>query len=469
MKKVLMFSYNPVPTLQYTTIEGSALRFWRMALELRTIKKYDITIAIWQKFPQTAKKSKGIKIATFDDNDDNLKLLLRNIDVVVLSAAMGPLTQKVFDMVSQKTRVIVDAYSPMYVEFLTKSMDKKGDAEWMGQYKDFARVFSNCLIKADHILVGNKQQMHLYRGVLAGLGALPFHDDERFITLPAFVEKDDRVNQKVLDGKNKIEFLWFGGVYPWFDISDLIRAFADRKVSAIANLNIVGGSNPFYPKDNMRFNGKYIKAQELTKKLDLMDTTIKYRDWVDYDQRIEVFNSADVAISINNTFLENDYSFRLRVADLAGNGVPIATNGGDPLGEYLIAEQAAFRLTTKTPETLANSILKIINNKEAIASAKKRLNSGPLFNELHLSSHMNGLVQAIDSNTLPGNARTHTSEYIQAVEAHTRPTISIQPTSLNLDYIENVSTRNLVQVCILRIRSAVRAKARKIVQLKVNL
>lgn len=459
MKKILLFSYNPVPTSEYKTIEGSALRFWRMALALKSKGYNELTIAVWQKFPQKANQSKGIKITSFNDNLDDLKRLVKDFDAVVLSCAMGSLSRTIFNVIGPRTRIIIDAYSPMYVEFLTKSLDKEGDREWLSVYFDFADAFNELLIRADNILIANEAQRHFFRGVLAGLNTLPEHDDKRFVMLPAFVEKDERVQQKTLSPSGRAEVLWFGGVYPWFDISDLITAFGNENIKKRALLRIVGGSNPFYPKDNMRFNGKYLKAKEMSDKLKLTSTTVFFDDWVEYYDRISVFNNADLAVSINNNFLENDYSFRLRVADLAGNGVPIITNGGDPLGELLIQNNAAFRIDLSTQSKLVESLTAVLDDRAAINAAKKQL-VGQLYDELHIYKFIDNLVEALESTVRPGRPRKFSSPYILRDRQNHTP---VRPTSIDIDYVAQVSTANLLSVSAHRVRKSLAHKSKAIV------
>lgn len=459
MKKILLFSYNPVPTEQYTTVEGSALRFWRMAQAIRSESKdYDITIAIWEKFNQECNESQGIKITSFDADPNHLKQLAQGYDCVIFSCAMGGLSRTIFDSIGRGTQIIIDAYSPMYVEFLTKSLDAKADVELLEHYYGYVEAFNYCLVRADKILVANSSQKHFYRGVLGGIGALPHHDDSRFVELPAFVEYDSQVNKNVGSIKDKVEVLWFGGVYPWFDIEDLILAFSDKEIIKLANLKIVGGSNPFYPKDNVRYNGKYMNAVAMSKKLGLKDKNIFFDDWVEYNNRIDKINAADVAISINNDFIENEYSFRLRVADLVGNCVPLITNGGDVLGEWLIDEGVAFKIDLSSPDKLKASLKKVLENKRALIDARKKLHTTKLGERLHINWYISRLTEAMsdinnrgasrDNKAFDGVQQVGSSEYF--------------PKSINIHQMSNVSTSNLLRVTARRLSNATKSKAKNI-------
>lgn len=455
-KKILLFSYNPVPTDEYKTIEGSALRFWRMALALKSKGFNDITIAVWEKFPQSISTQAGIKIMNFNNNPDHLKKMMSGFDSVIFSCAMGGLSRDLMNATNPNQQIIIDAYSPMYAEFLTKSLGKKEDAEQLTHYDYYVEVFNECLLKADYSLVANDNQRHLYRGVIAAQAALVKFDDNRFIKLPAFVEKSSSVKQKKLQYKDKISVLWFGGVYPWFDLKDIIKAFADPSIKKIAKLVIVGGSNPFYPKDNVRFNGKYVEAVELTKKLGLDGDSVVFEEWVEYHNRIKVFNQADVAISVNAITVENDYSFRLRVADLVGNGVPVITNARDVLGEDLINKQVAFRLDISSSKSLVESLKNILNNRDGINNAKKLLINSELYNELHIEGWIDNITSVIESGEQPSKAVDLT---------HRRFAQKDDPSVFTpWQMVEGIGTKTLLKITSRRVAGALKSKAKKMVK-----
>jgi len=448
-KKIILFSYNPVPTPEYTTIEGSALRFWRMALGLKKYESYDITIAVWEKFPQKYKEAEGFRITNFNADPQAIKELTQGYDAVVLSCAMGGLSKTIFDALDPNSTTIIDAYSPMYVEFLTKSTDKTEDDQWLGVYEEYINVFNELLAKADYVLIGNDNQKHFYRGVLGATGALVNHNDNKFITLPAYVEsvKAAAVKKSVATtGDDRLNVLWFGGVYPWFDINSLITAFSHSSIKKIARLTIVGGSNPFYPKDNKRFNGKYMAAKAMAEKLGLLkDKTVILKDWIEYKDRIEEFKEADIAVTINNTFIENQYSFRLRVADLAGNGVPIITNGEDCLGEALIDQGVAFRLNTQEG-ALTQSLKNILSNKNAIKLARRKLSGKKIYDSLHIYHYIPPLISAINA---PKTKRV-ISSFVEKVEPSTPGTPKTQDFSINS--IAGVSTSRVLRVTLSRVK-----------------
>lgn len=455
-KKILLFSYNPVPSKDYKTIEGSALRFWRMAISLKAKEFYDVTIAIWEKSPQKIKESQGIKLVNFNNDPKFLAELISHYDTVIFTCAMGDLSRDLMNATSSRNQVIIDAYSPMYVEFLTKSPGKKEDQEQLKHYNYYIEVFNEIIKNADYNLIANNNQRHLYRGVLAAQGALIDYDDRMFINLPAFVEASTDVKQKILKEGERISVLWFGGVYPWFDIGDIIKAFADPEIKKLAKLVVVGGSNPFYPKDNIRFNGKFIKAKELSGKLGLTNETILFQDWVEYYDRIKIFNESDIAISVNNQTIENDYSFRLRVADLVGNGLPVITNAGDPLGEELIDKGVAFRIDISSKELLSKSLKVILNNRQSLKKAKEKLFDKATYNALHIDGYINNLAKVIEQGDKPRLRRR--SSAFRLVDCtmleETRPDI----------IIDKINTKTLLKLTTKRIGRAAKVRVKRVIK-----
>lgn len=465
-KRILLFSYNPVPTTEYKTVEGSALRTWNIAKALHAKGYEDITIAIWTAFPQTLKQFESIKLANYTADEQEFKTLTQDADAIIVNAALGDIPRRLFMNAPSTTTIIIDALSPMYVEHLTNSTDSHEDRLLRQWYFLNTHMMNEALVKSDYILVANEHQKHLYRGVLAGLGALFEYDDAQFVTLPAFHIKDTVINEAKTSRQDKINVLWFGGLYPWYDIGDLISAFAQEQISRMATLTIVGGSNPFYPKDNMRFNGKYINACRQADKLGLTKRgVVTFKDWVPYADRLKEFSACDIAITVNSSSIENAYSFRLGVADLVGHGVPIITNGGDYIGDVLAKEGVAFTIDTSSPENLRRSLIKVLEDKEAIQTARRRLLT-ELHDMVHLEGYIQNLVDCIESSRLRRDNARPTTPYLEAIATIERIKAGNPLSPLNregntmLDF-HGIPTRTMVKITARRVVSGVAAKVRK--------
>src|SRR5690606_21459358 len=136
--------------------------------------------------------------------------------------------------------------------------------------------------------------------------------------------------------------LWFGGLYPWFRVEELLQAILSLSKHSRIKFVFVGGKNPF--NSNPDFTKQYDKTVAFTENHELINLTVYFVDWVDFDDRINWYKHADIVISLNQPGEENRYSWRTRVMDYVWGEMAIVTNGGDPLSEDLIREHAALRL-----------------------------------------------------------------------------------------------------------------------------
>jgi hypothetical protein len=396
-KKVLVISYNTFPVEEVQNVEGTGLRYWRIACALKSAGS-QVDLAVLDRNKPNIDEYDGIKIRSFSFNYEELDQLLSNYDVIIFSYAFGQLTKEIIDKSPENAILITDAISPYYVEALTKSKDSLQDSEIMRFYKDQVEYCNYALVNSDYIMVAAEKQKELYTGVLAGMGLLDEFETNRFILTPAYPELNNRIVNKT--NNSKINILWFGGMYPWFDPENLLEIFSSGKLKKIATLTVVGGSNPFYPKKDKRFNGAFDDFKKQSDQLGLTDKTIFFKDWVGYDERINIFNSADLAVSINADNLENKYSFRLRLADMVGNGVPVVTNGGDPLGENLANRNLVFKFNFLDDKDLAIRFEKfIITNKNNIMELRKKLNNAEIRNSLSSTSAVISLLDVINSGT----------------------------------------------------------------------
>jgi hypothetical protein len=396
-KKVLVISYNTFPTGDIQNVEGTGLRYWRIACALKNAGT-EVDLAVLDINKPDIDEYMGINIKSFNFDYDKLSKLLSAYDLIIFSYGFGQLTKEIIDRSPKDAILITDAISPYYVEALTKSKDSVRDKEVLSFYKEQVEYCNYALVNSDYIIVAAEEQKELYLGIIAGMGLLDEFDINRMIIVPAYPELNDEVTE--INNNSKINVLWFGGMYPWFNPENLLEIFSSKKVKKLATLTVVGGSNPFYPKKDKRFNGAFDDFKKQSDQLGLTDKTIFFKDWVGYDERINIFNSADLAVSINADNLENKYSFRLRLADMVGNGVPVVTNGGDPLGENLANRNLVFKFNFLDDKDLAIRFEKfIITNKNNIMELRKKLNNAEIRNSLSSTSAVISLLDVINSGT----------------------------------------------------------------------
>ena len=392
---------NNVPLNGDELVEGTGLRWWRMAHGLDAQKSLDVTIGVWKDFPLIKNEYEDIKLINWGFGDDSDKKLLDYFDTVILPMSMSGQSSRLISYVGNQQQLIVDAYAPFYVEASTRSGSRTFDMKNDSWYEGMVWAGNEALSKADYILYASDNQKFFYEGLLSGIGGFSPESAgvERFVEMPGVVEySKNQFISKNIKNRDKLTILWFGALYPWYDIKSLLECFNDRSISKRAQLLIVGGSNPMYKKTNLRFNGQYNEATEYSKKLGIYGKSVFFSDWVSYSERMEVFNKSDVAISLNADTLENKYSWRIRVSDLAGNGVPVITNGGDPLGEMLINKGCAFR-TGIDRDSITRTINSLLDNKELLEDAKARLEQYK--DDLHINKYAKELSRIIIESNKP--------------------------------------------------------------------
>src|SRR5207245_2063470 len=210
--------------------------------------------------------------------------------------------------------------------------------------------WSKVRLRGDYFLCASDTQKIFYTGVLSVLGRinpLTYGQDVIHIVPYGIPDEPPHATVRAMRGTQLADddfvVLWFGGLYPWFDIRQLIRAVENLAAeNPKIKLLVVGGKNPFNSRPD--FVRQYDEVVAFAKGRGLVDKSVFFVDWVDFDERANWYGTADLIISINAAGSENAFAWRTRVMDYVWAETPIATNGGDPLSEQLIAEGAAHRI-----------------------------------------------------------------------------------------------------------------------------
>lgn len=350
------------------------MRVWGLADGLRS-HGIEVTVGINASFPQNTPEHDGIKLTNWSLDADFVQLI-NSFDAVIISYNMGDPSVFVAENIAEDVQLILDAYVPIYIEVSARD-SKDINTEYVNYMADIAR-HNKVLSRGDYFLYANDAQELMYSGVLSALGVINPHSyrKERLIKTPFGIHRtpiDTRVNPYSELGISPNDFvvLWFGGIYPWFRIEeylDAIKACADKPDIKFV---FVGGKNPFNP--NPDFFRQYDIAFDFAKKHKLLDKTVFFVDWVDFQERANWFVHANIIVSLNQPGDENKFSWRTRVMDYVWGEAVTISNGGDPLSEELISKGAAVRLPQLSSEALAEAIMRVKNNKKIVTEAKKSL------------------------------------------------------------------------------------------------
>lgn len=371
--KVLIVSWSPIPTPKYQKIEGSGQRFFGLATGLQKNGIKDITIAVGAIYPLDVKEVSGFKLFNYDLNKDFAKKLA-DYDTIIFNYTIHG-AAFIAEHLPESAQVIIDVYGPAYVENLARDPEDMAGT-YVGNLLAVKDVFNKVLLRGDYFLYANDAQEKLYTGVLAALGVINqfSYKTQRLLRVPFGIDKptvQKWSNPYEEYGVKKDDFvlLWFGGLYPWFDITNILKTLK-HKGNKNLKFVIVGGNNPQnqhpdfvrHYKDTV----KYIKEHGLQDKVVLID-------WADFATRRKYYEYADAIISMNSEGKENSYSWRTRVMDYVGSTTPLITNGGDPLSDELIKHGAAFVVDGADENSVGDVIDDLVKNKTKLAQASDRM------------------------------------------------------------------------------------------------
>ncbi|HWT40313.1 MAG TPA: hypothetical protein VN081_03545, partial [Dongiaceae bacterium] len=357
IKTCLVISYGPVPTPEYQTVEGGGMRVWGLAKGLQE-NGVDATVAINGGFPLSIKEHDGIKLINWNLNADFIKAI-NSYDAVIVSYCMGDLSVFVADNIRDDIQLILDAYVPIYIEVSARDA-KDMSVEYVNYMADLQR-HNHTLMRGDYFLYANPAQEQLYSGILSALGIInPYsYHTERLLYAPFGIHRDGieaSKNPYVSLGIKKEDFvvLWFGGIYPWFRIEEYLQSIKQLSSNKKFKFVFVGGKNPFNANEDIA--RQYTKAVEFAKTNNLLDKSMYFVDWVDFDTRINWFRNAAVIVSLNQPGKENIYSWRTRVMDFVWGEAATITNGGDPLSEEMVTNNAAIKLDALSSEAITQAL-----------------------------------------------------------------------------------------------------------------
>lgn len=357
------------------------MRAWGLAKGLNA-NGLDVTVAVNNSFTQELSEHEGVRLINWG-LDEQFASLINTYDAVIISYCMGDPSVFVVDNINDDVQLVLDAYVPIYVEVSARE-SKDIDTEYKNYMGDIAR-FNKVLMRGDYFLCANEAQKTFYVGVLASLGIVNprSYRDERILVvpfgihnIPAKAKVDPYQNLGI--AKKDFVVLWFGGLYPWFHVEELLDAMLILSANKNIKFVFVGGKNPFNP--NPDFFQQYEKAVNFAEEHDLNNRSVFFVDWVDFDERINWYQNAGLVISLNQPGEENKYSWRTRVMDYVWGELAILTNGGDPLSEDLINAGAALRLPKLSASSIVDTIGNIYKNQTKLSTIRQSVkNLKPIY------------------------------------------------------------------------------------------
>lgn len=377
-KKCLILSSGPVPTPEHNTVEGGGLRCWGLAKGIASHNNTDVTVAYFDSYKKPdffTDNFEGISIRTW--TLESIPELLNEFDTIIVSYCMGDLSVKVADSIRPDQQLILDCYVPIYVEASARQTNDI-DGEYNAFQGDVAR-FAHVLRRGDLFLCASKPQKRYYQGVISALGRMNpvTYNQDLILIVPygIYREEPEQKNTPISDliGKNADKYkkvLWFGGIYPWFDLNDLIDAIKIVDKDIPTKLIIVGAKNPF--NNHPDFNRKYDELISYIDDNNLGDLVV-IQEWIDFNDRANWYLDSDIVVVVNKKGIENELAWRTRLVDFTWANLPILTNAGDPLGDHLIEMSAASKLTSLESAGIAKDLRKLLQTPATLKAMQKQL------------------------------------------------------------------------------------------------
>lgn len=403
VKRCLILSDGPVPTPEHSKVEGGGLRCWGLAKGIKQNEPaFEVTIAYSEEHRIEGKFTdiyEDILIRTWALN--NISEMISEYDTVIVSYCMGDLSVMVAGTIGADQQLILDCYVPIYIEVSARN-SKQVEEEYKAFEHDVVR-WDTVLKRGDLFLCANEPQKNFYKGVLAAVGRVnpvTYSDDLILIAPYGIYRTEPEVTGKPVtnligNDVNYMRVLWFGGIYPWFDIRVLADAVLEVNKATPAKLIVVGAKNPFNRHPD--FINRYEEFIQHVSKKELKDNVI-VQDWINFNDRANWYFDSDVVIVCNKEGEENKLAWRTRLVDFMWADLPVLTNGGDPLSELMINNGAAVRMDVSSSKKIADALINLSKGNDRLNSTSLKNNMRKLKTQFYWDVVTKQLAAAIAQN-----------------------------------------------------------------------
>jgi len=159
--------------------------------------------------------------------------------------------------------------------------------------------------------------------------------------------------------------LWGGGIWSWFDIPTLLRAFAHLSSRGHpAALYFLAGANPSGLSSQ---DSPFQRAKGMASQMGLLDSSVFFHpSSVSPEQLPRYLGACRAGILSNPPRLEALLSWRTRLLDLLWAGKPAVVSGSDPLTERMVSEGAALAVPAGDHEALADAIARLCDDADLV-------------------------------------------------------------------------------------------------------
>jgi|GEM_PF-1860251 len=364
-RNILVISFGPPPLKHMQAVEGGGLRCWNLAKGMQeAMPNFDVTLMYpnWYDTDEQPAEYDGVKLARWKDRQDMLERL-PDYEVIAVSYCYGDYSLDIANSMGPTQILVLDCYVPIHVEMCARRSPER--LEEAAAYEVERVRWDEVLRKGSFFLCANSNQIHYYRGILHQLGRLnPInYDNDPLILAPFGISRDLPVSAAtpiqelgVQPGVKKL--LWFGGVYPWFNVKVLFDAVSRLNLVTPCVLIVVGVRNPF--NSHPLFVGLAAEIEAMAQSADYAGL-VYLVDWVQYHDRANWYLDSDLTVMISQEGVENNYAWRTRLVDYIWANSPVATSGQDLLSQEMIKLGIAAKLDMGSSEEMALSLAKALD------------------------------------------------------------------------------------------------------------
>jgi len=271
--------------------------------------------------------------------------------------------------------LIVDIYDPYILENLELHSALKPsirDYEYLRHLKALLEM----LLMGDCFIVTNGRTRDFFTGMMASWGIInpitasgnkvneyflniPFGiPDEPFNTVSEFSVGE--IPDQIIESDYLI--LWAGGLWDWLDPLSLIESMPlIQKSCPNAKLLFMGYK---HPNRHVPVMDMAMKCIDKAKKLKIYNSSVIFRDWTPFEERIPLLKRANLGVSLHKDHLETRYSFRTRLMDYIWAGIPMVISGGDFLSEELSKSGVAKIVPENDVDLIADIISGVLRESK---------------------------------------------------------------------------------------------------------
>ena len=285
-----------------------------------------------------------------------------------------------------KVPVAVDLLVHEYFEALEREpLEKMKRQEVDVHFSNSILNFSRQLAMGDFFACPSGRSRDYYLGALTLTGKL---DPEIYSKDPGLNSIADVVPFGIPSGKpksgkrffrgklvgvkeNDFIVLWGGTLANWYDVETPLKMMKRiAKSHPAVKLVFTGFANPMQAEPTET----YVRSEELAKKWKLLNKSVFfYKDWIPYEDRQYYLTECNAGIVTFEDHLENRFSQRIRLLDYVWAGLPVLTNPGNVLGDWIRDKSLGETISFGDDKTLSKIVTDWSENPSAAQDIKKRM------------------------------------------------------------------------------------------------